>query len=275
MPNRIIRDAILSSEQVCSLSWPEEVFYRRLMSIVDDYGRFEGNPQLIRSRCYPLQVDNVRVADITRWMAACQKAGLVVLYEVAGKQYVQIEKFGQQQRTPSKYPAPDISCAQMKSNDDLDEGVSEDEDVSTPGKRAAVLADRFARFWAAYPRKAKKGDAEKAFAKHKPSEDLLTQMLHALSWQTKTEQWRKEGGQFIPYPASWLNSKSWEDEPPAADNSHPVVHSPVIASNWWETPSGIEAKGKELGVNPDHFGGFYPFKLAVLEKAGPGPWRPQ
>jgi hypothetical protein len=106
VPNRIIREAILSSVPVATLGWPEEVFYRRLMSIVDDYGRYEALPQLVRSRCYPLQTDLVRVADITRWMAACQKAGLVVLYEVDGKQYLQLEKFGQQQRTASKCPAP-------------------------------------------------------------------------------------------------------------------------------------------------------------------------
>lgn len=119
MPNRIVRDSILTSERVASLGWPEEVFYRRLMSIVDDYGRHEAGVQLLRSRCYPLQTDQVRVADISRWMAACQKAGLVVLYEVAGKQYLQIENFGQQQRSASKCPEPptvDSSCDQPQSS---------------------------------------------------------------------------------------------------------------------------------------------------------------
>ena len=78
MPNRIVREAILSSERVAALAWPEEVFYRRLMSIVDDYGRTEANAQLLRSRCYPLQTDQVRAADIARWMAACQKAGVIL-----------------------------------------------------------------------------------------------------------------------------------------------------------------------------------------------------
>ena len=97
----------MTSEAVCSLAWPDEVFYRRLMSIVDDFGRHEANPQLLRSKCYPLQTDVVRVADISRSMAACQKAGLVVLYEVHGKQYLEVSKFGQQQRTASKCPAFD------------------------------------------------------------------------------------------------------------------------------------------------------------------------
>lgn len=104
MPNRIVREAILSSEKVAALGWPEEVFYRRLMSVVDDYGRTEANPQLLRSKCYPLQTDAVRAADISRWMAACQKAGLILCYAVVGKQYLEVLNFGQQQRSASKFP---------------------------------------------------------------------------------------------------------------------------------------------------------------------------
>lgn len=115
MPNRIVREAILSSERIAMLGWPEEVFYRRVMSLVDDYGRFEANPQLLRARCYPLQTDAVRATDISRWMAACQKAGLILCYEVSGKAYLELLNFGQQQRTTSKYPAPqssEIICQQ-------------------------------------------------------------------------------------------------------------------------------------------------------------------
>lgn len=124
MPNRIIREAILSSEKMASLGWPEEVFYRRLMSIVDDYGRCEANPQLLRARCYPLQTDAVRVTDISRWMAACQKAGLILCYAVQGKQYLEVSNFGQQQRSASKCPPPDGVCDQMISDAHLDVSVS-------------------------------------------------------------------------------------------------------------------------------------------------------
>lgn len=128
MPNRIIREAILSSEKVALLGWPEEVFYRRLQSVVDDYGRYEANPQLLRARCYPLQTDQVRAADISRWMAACQKSGLILCYEVDRKQYLEVLNFGQQQRSASKYPAPDSKCYQVPADAHL--GVSVFGDVS-------------------------------------------------------------------------------------------------------------------------------------------------
>ncbi|MCY1166570.1 hypothetical protein D9M73_65120 [compost metagenome] len=106
MPSRIIRESILSSARVAKLKPAEEVFYRRLQSIVDDYGRYEADLQLLRSKCYPLQVDDVGAKDIAEWLAACQAADLIRVYEVAGKQYLEILRFGQQLRSKSKCPDP-------------------------------------------------------------------------------------------------------------------------------------------------------------------------
>ena len=70
----------------------------------------------------------------------------------------------------------------------------------------------FDRFWDAYPRKVSKGNAEKWFIKNKPSEELLNTMIKKINLLKNTEQWRKNNGQFIPYPTTWLNAKGWEDE---------------------------------------------------------------
>jgi len=70
----------------------------------------------------------------------------------------------------------------------------------------------FARFWAAYPKKRSKGQAEKAWAKLQPDEQLVETMLAAIERAKTSEEWRKEGGRYIPYPATWLNAKGWEDD---------------------------------------------------------------
>jgi len=106
VPNRIIREGILSSEKVASLSWEEEVFYRRLMSVVDDYGRTESNAKWLRSRCYPVQVDSISIDDVERFLRVCEAAGLVIVYKVGAKEFLQIDNFQQQRRTTSKYPPP-------------------------------------------------------------------------------------------------------------------------------------------------------------------------
>lgn len=140
MPNRIVRDSILASEAVCSLDWAAEVFYRRLMSIADDYGRCEAMPQLLRARCYPLQTDAIKIENILAWLAACREAKLIRLYSVGGKNYLEINKFGQQIRSASKCPEPpacdgdckdnDCNCLQPISSAQLGVSVSEGEGVS-------------------------------------------------------------------------------------------------------------------------------------------------
>jgi hypothetical protein len=69
----------------------------------------------------------------------------------------------------------------------------------------------FDQFWTAYPKKVGKQAALKAFKNAKfPSLDAL---LKAIDRARLSEQWRKDGGQFIPNPATWLNQGRWDDEP--------------------------------------------------------------
>ena len=108
MPNRIIRDGILSSESISLLDWAGEVFFRRLMSVVDDYGRFYASPKLLRAACYPLQIDQVSDSDIEKWLAECATATLIKIYPAKdGKIYLEVQRFNQQIRSnASKFPSP-------------------------------------------------------------------------------------------------------------------------------------------------------------------------
>ena len=70
----------------------------------------------------------------------------------------------------------------------------------------------FNTFWEVYPKKKSKGQAEKAFSKLNPDEQLLATILTAIERAKKSVDWQKEEGQYIPHPATWLNAKGWEDE---------------------------------------------------------------
>ena len=65
----------------------------------------------------------------------------------------------------------------------------------------------FDAFWSAYPRKTAKGNAESAWKKIKPDEQLLEEILTAVAKQKST--WTDP--KFIPHPATWLNGKRWLD----------------------------------------------------------------
>jgi len=74
----------------------------------------------------------------------------------------------------------------------------------------------FQTFWNNYPVKKGKGNAEKAWHKLKPP---MSEVIAALEAQKKTDQWTKDNGKYIPYPATWLNGKRWEDEVEVATSS--------------------------------------------------------
>lgn len=71
--------------------------------------------------------------------------------------------------------------------------------------------DGFDRFWQAYPRKASKPDALRAWKKLKPNEDFVNMLLNALEEFKKSSQWHEANGKYIPYPATWLNGRRWEE----------------------------------------------------------------
>ena len=69
--------------------------------------------------------------------------------------------------------------------------------------------DGFDEFWRAYPNKKDKQKAMRAWSKHRPD---LKKVLSAVKTQSKSDQWTKEDGRFIPLPTTWLNGHRWEDE---------------------------------------------------------------
>lgn len=77
---------------------------------------------------------------------------------------------------------------------------------------AHAAASQFAAFWAVYPKKKSKGDAERAWAKIKPSSELAERIVSAVAKATTCPDWSRDDGKFIPHPATWLNGKRWEDD---------------------------------------------------------------
>lgn len=79
----------------------------------------------------------------------------------------------------------------------------------------AWIPEKFAMFWGKYPRKLGKSDALKSFTKLiKSSKDVdkfMTTCLASLEWWKAQQSWMRDGGKFIPYPATWLNKGHWKD----------------------------------------------------------------
>lgn len=74
-----------------------------------------------------------------------------------------------------------------------------------------VVMTEFDIFWSIYPRRVGKGEARRALARALKKTDFQT-IMDALNAQKQSSQWGKDGGAFIPYPATWLNQERWADE---------------------------------------------------------------
>lgn len=83
---------------------------------------------------------------------------------------------------------------------------------SSKTQKDAEYEGLFDIFYKAYPKHKGKVAALKAFKKLKPDQALLDEILKALEWQKQQEEWKKDRGQFIPNPATYLNGRRWEDE---------------------------------------------------------------
>lgn len=92
---------------------------------------------------------------------------------------------------------------------DANNAKDKDKDYITP---LTPQGELFGRFWSAYPKKVGKANCERWFARHKVDESTLQAMLESLAYLKTTEQWQKDGGQYIPNPQTWLNGRRWEDE---------------------------------------------------------------
>ena len=89
----------------------------------------------------------------------------------------------------------------------------------------------FVKFWGAYPRKAKRGDAAKAWRAmkaHDRAAAIGAVSAYALAW----ERAPKERREFIPYPATWLRAGQWADDPEEWRRAAAARHGPT------GTPSG-------------------------------------
>lgn len=82
-----------------------------------------------------------------------------------------------------------------------------DADVTIPSQD-----ESFRAFWEAYPKKKGRKEALDAWNSLKPNMQLFQRILVVLKKECQTDQWQKNGGDYIPYPAKWLRREPWDDE---------------------------------------------------------------
>jgi hypothetical protein len=79
-------------------------------------------------------------------------------------------------------------------------------------RKRHVYSEAFEKFWKLYPRNIEKLAAYRAWKKH-GCEEFVDKVMATLQLFVACPDWRKDGGQYVPYPQKWLNRGGWDDEP--------------------------------------------------------------
>ena len=211
MPNRIIKESICTSEEIDSLTPEEEVFFYRLMVNCDDFGLLDARPKILVSKCYPLKSFDIKL--IIKMLASLLEAGLVNLYEVAGRPYLAIAKWSDHQQIRAKrpkYPQQNegiaITCNQLLSDAPVIQS-NPIQSESNPIPKADAL-EGFDEFWKLYGKKGSKKQAQASWKRIKPSIELQLQIYDIVRLYVQSTpdiQFRKNA-------ETWLNNECWNDE---------------------------------------------------------------
>lgn len=217
---RTVKPEFFTSEDIVALTPWARLLYIALWCEADRKGRLRWKPLTFKMRYFP--ADSIDINEL------CQELLGVGLVKTYGDSLAYIPRFSAHQHinpreAESTLPDPDACSTREARVHDPSSPVSDGACTATDAqggkeRKGTLTTSRVTRdegftdFWEAYPKKINKGQAEKAFAKLNPNEDLLSTIVAAVERAKTREQWRKDGGQFIPYPATWLNARGWEDE---------------------------------------------------------------
>jgi len=114
MPQRFLRPGITTSQRFNAVSWPAQSLFARLLTLVDDFGRYESDFRLLRSHAFPFgdpSGKEIKLPDVEKMCAELAAAGMAAFYKSGGKQFVQLFRWEERARAQSsKYPELTKDC---------------------------------------------------------------------------------------------------------------------------------------------------------------------
>ena len=87
MPSRVIRGEINASHSLSRVSLEADLTFRALIVAVDDYGRMEADPLMLKAALFPRR-ESIKPAKVREWVEELAEEGCVVLYRVCGVEYL-------------------------------------------------------------------------------------------------------------------------------------------------------------------------------------------
>ena len=86
MPARVVRGEINESASLSRVSLEADLTFRALIVAVDDYGRLDARPEILKAKLFPVR--KVTEKRLTGWVQELADEGCVLLYEVSERPYL-------------------------------------------------------------------------------------------------------------------------------------------------------------------------------------------
>lgn len=236
MPNRIIKESLCSSEKIASLSDFEFRLWVGLITQVDDAGRGDARPAIIKGRVFPFR-ERLSIKDIDAALQALAAKGCVSLYTVDGKPYFLFPGWVKHQRVRDckpKYPEPPenlnlpqsaASCGELPQSAALIQSESESE--SNPKEYCAEPRAADAPPVISLPLNdgtffnVSENDRTK-WSQLYPNVDVLQQLRNMAGWCDANPTKRKTRGGIKRFITAWLARE--QDKGGKAPQNKPFVY---------------------------------------------------
>jgi len=231
---RMLDKKISLSEQVADLSIPAALLFTWSIPHTDDIGLLPRSHRTLKAAIVPMWEYGSK--DFDGFVAEIVKQKLWQPFEYSGEQFYILTKFqGHQTLKKDRQPQTRLGIKVSKDPKEtwntvnsilancgiqLEDSTSQEdaEEKGSEVKRSKVKkkpsgADtRFDEFWAIYPNKKAKKKAQESWAKIEMTDELFADLMKGLQIQVESKQWKKDGGAYVPHPATWLNQERWSDE---------------------------------------------------------------
>jgi hypothetical protein len=121
MPQRFLKPGIRSSKRWDGCTWIVQSFYVRLLTLVDDFGRYEVDDVMLKNEAFPLRED-IRAAQVREFLKELEARHLLLSYKVDGKEFLALTQWTERARYNSRYPQPpagkakELGCMLNKDN---------------------------------------------------------------------------------------------------------------------------------------------------------------
>lgn len=226
------------SEQVSNLVPESQLIFTWGIPHADDVGLLPRSHKTLKATIVPMW--ECTLADFDEWVAPIVSEGLWKEVEFKGDKFYIMSKFHEHQtlkkdRQPQTFLSiildkdPKVSWEhlaevmeslgfhledngfQLESEEKRSEEKGREEKRS---KRASPSGDEllFPEFWTSYPKKVGKKDAQRAWMKAMKTGVTFKDLMAGLEKWKLSNQWTKDGGEFIPHASTWLNKERWNDE---------------------------------------------------------------